>query len=284
MASNEFHRSDNAMHELIIEPNKGLKGIGKELWAYRELFYFLAWRDLVVRYKQTIIGVAWSVVRPLLSVIILTVVFGRLAKLPSEGTPYPLLVMAGTLAWQFFANTVDLSSNSLLNNTAMITKIYFPRLILPTATLIVSLVDFLISFAILVVLLAWYRVWPTPRVLALPAFLLLASMASLGLGYWMSALNAKYRDFRHLVPFMIQFGFYMSPVGFSSEVVPDRWRLLYSLNPMVGVIDGFRWALLGKEASLYLPGFFLSAILVVFLFATGLRKFSGTEREFADVI
>jgi lipopolysaccharide transport system permease protein len=272
------------MQEIVIEPNKGLKDFWQELWAYRELFYFLAWRDLVVRYKQTVIGVAWSLIRPVLSVIILTLVFGFLAKMPSRDVPYPLVAMAGTLPWQFFASTVDMSSNALLNNTAMITKIYFPRLILPTATLIVSLVDFLISAVFLLILMAWYGLWPTVRIAVVPALIVLAAMASLGLGYWMTALNTKYRDFRHLVPFMIQFGFYASPVGYLSDVVPERWRLLYSLNPMVGVIDGFRWALLGKQTSLFLPGFLLSVALTVLLFVTGLRKFNRTEREFADVI
>ena len=272
------------MDEIIIEPNKSLKHFWQELWAYRELFYFLAWKDILVRYKQTVIGIAWSVVRPLLSMIILTVVFGRIAKLPSGNTPYPILVCAAILPWQFFSSILSASSNSLISNRNMITKVYFPRIIIPSTAMVVSLVDFLISFVILVGLMVWYGFWPNWKIVVLPLLLLLAALTSLGAGYWIGALNVKYRDFRHIVPFIVRFGLYLSPVGFSSSLVPEKWRLLYSLNPMVGVIDGFRWALLGKEVDLYLPGFLLSIGLAVALFISGALFFTKTERGFADII
>lgn len=272
------------MDEIVIESNKGLGRLWRELWAYRELFYFLAWRDILVRYKQTVIGIAWSVVRPLLSMLILTVIFGRVAGLPSDNVPYSLLVCAGILPWQFFANIITMSSESLVAHQNMITKIYFPRIIIPSTTMVVSLVDFLISSGILVCLMLWYGLWPTWKILVLPALLLLAAIASLGAGYWISALNVKYRDFRHVVPFAIQFGLYASPVGFSSSVIPENWRFLYSLNPMVGVIDGFRWALLGKQVNLYVPGFLLAIALAVLLFVGGVWFFTHTERKFADII
>ncbi len=272
------------MDEIIIEPNKSLKHFWQELWAYRELFYFLACKDILVRYKQTVIGIAWSVVRPLLSMIILTVVFGRIAKLPSGNTPYPILVCAAILPWQFFSSILSASSNSLISNRNMITKVYFPRIIIPSTAMVVSLVDFLISFVILVGLMVWYGFWPNWKIVVLPLLLLLAALTSLGAGYWIGALNVKYRDFRHIVPFIVRFGLYLSPVGFSSSLVPEKWRLLYSLNPMVGVIDGFRWALLGKEVDLYLPGFLLSIGLAVALFISGALFFTKTERGFADII
>ncbi|MBU7008187.1 ABC transporter permease [Phosphitispora fastidiosa] len=270
--------------EIIIEPGKGFEQYWKDLWRYRELFYFLAWRDILVRYKQTVIGVAWSVIRPLLTMIVFTVVFGKLAKMPSEGVPYPILVYAAMLPWQFFANSLSESSNSLIVNANMLSKVYFPRLIIPASTVIVSMVDFLISFVILAVLMIWYKFVPDIRILALPVFLLLALTASLGFGLWLAALNVKYRDFRYIVPFIVQFGLYISPVGFSSSIVPDQWRLLYSINPMVGVIDGFRWAILGSNVDFYWPGLLLSIGLTVLIFASGLRYFRKTERSFADVI
>lgn len=272
------------MQEIIIEPDKKLKDFWREIWAYRELFYFLAWKDILVRYKQTVMGVAWSLIRPLLSIVVLTVVFGKVAGLPSEHVPYAILVSVAILPWQFFVNTIAMSSESLLNNQGMITKVYFPRIIIPTTTMVVSLVDFLIAGVILAALMVWYHVWPTWRIVAVPPLVLLAGMASLGVGYWVSALNVKYRDFRHLVPFAIQLGLYVSPVGFSSNVVPERWRFLYSLNPMVGVIDGFRWALIGGKEGLYLPGLAVSMVLSLLIFVGGIRFFTRTERKFADVI
>lgn len=238
----------------------------------------------MVRYKQTVIGVAWSVIRPLMTMIVFTIIFGKLAKFPSEGVPYPILVFAGMLPWQMFANGLTVSSNSLVANAPMLSKVYFPRLIVPTSTVIASLVDFLISLAILGILMAWYQFVPGWRIVSLPLFLLVALTAALGFGIWLSALNVRYRDFRYIVPFIAQFGLYISPVGFSSSVIPPTWRSLYYLNPMVGVIDGFRWAILGGDLQLYLPGFALSGALIFVVLWFGLAYFRKTERTFADVI
>jgi len=254
------------------------------LWRYRELFYFLAWRDILVRYKQTIIGIAWALIRPFLTMVVFTIVFGKLAKLPSEGVPYPILVFAAMLPWQFFSNALSGCSNSLISNANLIAKVYFPRLIVPASAVIVSFVDFLISGIILLGLMAWYDFLPSWRILTLPFFIIIAFAASMGAGLWLAALNVKYRDFRYIVPFIVQFGLYISPVGFSSTIVPQEWRLVYSLNPMVGVIDGFRWAILGGEARIYLPGFLLSLGLVFGVLASGVWYFRKVERTFADVI
>ncbi len=270
--------------DLVIEPGRLKRNYWADLKRFRELFLFLAWRDILVRYKQTVIGLAWSIIRPLLTMIVFTVIFGRLAKLPSEGVPYPILVYAAMLPWQFFATAFSDASNSLVSNANMLTKIYFPRIIIPTSTIIVNLVDFLISFVILIGLMIWYQFVPSWRILLLPLFLGLALLTTLGSGLYVSALNVKYRDFKYIVPFIVQFGMYISPVGFSSNVVPDKWRLLYSLNPMVGVIDGFRWCILGNDTSLYLPGFFLSMGLIIFLLIFGTSYFRKVERSFADVI
>lgn len=277
-------KSADAGFDLIIEPNRTTGAFFRELLRYRELFYFLAWRDILVRYKQTVIGVAWSVIRPLLTMLVFTVVFGRLAKLPSEGVPYPILVFSAMLPWQYFANAMQESSNSLIAESRLISKVYFPRLIVPTSSVIVSAVDFLISLALLGLLMLWYGFAPSPGILLMPFFFLLATLSALGVGYWLSALNVKYRDFRYIVPFLVQFGLYVSPVGFSSSVVPGRWRLLYSLNPMVGVIDGFRWCVQGTANSLYLPGFLISAVVSVLVFVSGVWFFRRTERFFADFI
>jgi lipopolysaccharide transport system permease protein len=270
--------------ELVIEAGKTEGQYWKDIWRYRELFYFLSWRDILVRYKQTVIGIAWSLIRPVLTMIVFTVVFGKLAKLPSEGVPYPILVYTALLPWQFFSNSLSESSNSLITNSNLLSKIYFPRLILPTSSVIVGVVDFLISFVILIGLMIWFHFVPQWRILALPFFLALALVTSLGFGLWLAALNVKYRDFRYIVPFIVQFGLYISPVGFSSTIVPEKWRLLYSINPMVGVIDGFRWAILGQSIKLYWPGFILSIVLTTVIFLSGLRYFRNTERVFADVI
>jgi lipopolysaccharide transport system permease protein len=271
-------------NEIIIEAGREERQYWKDLWKYRELFYYLAWRDILVRYKQTVIGIIWALIRPLLTMVVLTVVFGKWAKMPSEGVPYPILVFAAMLPWQFFANSFSGASNSLILNTNLISKVYFPRLIIPTSSVAVSLVDFLISSAILTGLMIWYNFLPTWRILALPFLVLLAIGAALGAGFWISALNVKYRDFRYIVPFIVQFGLYISPVGFASSVVPEHWRWLYSLNPMVGVIDGFRWAILGKDILLYSPGFIISIGLVAVLFFSGLKYFRRTEWFFADII
>ena len=269
---------------LIIEAGHAEQHYWRDLWRYRELFYFLAWRDVLVRYKQTAIGVLWALIRPLLTILVFTVVFGRLAKLPSDGVPYPILVCAAMLPWQFFANAFSEAGNSLIANTNLISKVYFPRLIVPASTAAVAFVDFLISAVILAGLMIWYGFLPDWRLVALPLFVAMAIGAALGAGLWVAALNVKYRDFRYIIPFIVQFGLYISPVGFSSSVVPETWRLLYSINPMVGVIDGFRWALLRGHEAPYWPSFMLSMALAVFLLLTGVFFFRRTERSFADVI
>lgn len=269
---------------LIVEAGRTERHYWKDLWRYRELFYFLAWRDILVRYKQTAIGVAWALLRPFLTMVVFTLVFSKLAKLPSDNVPYPILVFAALLPWQFFANAFTEAGNSLISNANMISKVYFPRLVIPTSAVIVSFVDFLISGVILVALMAWYSYLPDWRIVTLPFFILIAFAAAMGAGLWIAALNVKYRDFRYIVPFVVQLGLYVSPVGFSSAIVPEQWRLLYSLNPMVGVIDGFRWAILGGNTPLYWPGFLLSLTLVAMIFVTGIYYFRKTEKSFADVI
>jgi len=271
--------------ELILEPGRAEKNYWRDLWRYRELFYFLAWRDILVRYKQTVIGIAWAIIRPLLTTVVFTVVFSRIAKLPAPGTaPYALLVMAAMLPWQFFSTSLSESSNSLITNTNLISKIYFPRLIVPAGSVITSFVDFLITLGLMVLMMLWYRFLPDLRLLMLPLFIILASAASLGIGLWLCALNVEYRDFRYIVPFVVQFGLYVSPVGFSSSLVPAKWRLLYSLNPMVGVIDGFRWSLLRGQTPLDLSALLSSIFITTALCASGIWYFRKMERTFADVI
>ncbi|MBE8998654.1 MULTISPECIES: ABC transporter permease [unclassified Nostoc] len=274
-----------SQQELVIEAGRTEQQYWKDIWRYRELFYFLAWRDILVRYKQTVIGMLWALIRPFLTMIVFSVIFGSLAKLPSEGSaPYPILVFAALLPWQFFSNALSECSNSLISNANLISKVYFPRLIVPASSVIVSFVDFLVSAMILLGLMAWYNFVPTWRILSLPLFIGIAFAASLGVGLWLAALNVEYRDFRYIVPFIVQFGLYVSPVGFSSSIVPEQWRLLYYLNPMVGVIDGFRWAILGGESKLYWTGFTLSLGLVALLLVSGIWYFRKMERTFADVI
>jgi lipopolysaccharide transport system permease protein len=276
--------SEEKKYELVIEANKSKLHYWKDIWAYRELFYFLAWRDILVRYKQTVIGIAWSVIRPFLTMVVLTIVFGRIAGLPSGGVPYAVMVYAAMLPWQYFSISFSESSNSLISNSNLLTKVYFPRLIIPTTALVVSLIDFMISMGILVLLMIYYQFMPGWQILTLPLFLLLATITSMGAGYFISSLNVQYRDFRYIVPFIVQFGLYVSPVGFSSDTIPDKWRLLYSLNPMVGVIDGFRWAILGGNTKIYLPGFILSVFISLGLLFLGIRTFRKMERIFADVV
>ncbi|MDJ0734422.1 MAG: ABC transporter permease [Nostocaceae cyanobacterium] len=271
-------------HELVIEAGRTEKQYWQDLWRYRELFYFLAWRDILVRYKQTVIGIAWALIRPFLTMVVFTVVFGNLAKLPSEGAPYPILVFSAMLPWQFFANSLSECSNSLITNANLLSKVYFPRLVVPTSAVVVSFVDFMVSGMILLGLMAWYNFVPSWRILTLPLFIVIAFAAAMGAGLWLASLNVQYRDFRYIVPFIVQFGLYISPVGFSSSIVPEQWRFIYSLNPMVGVIDGFRWAILGGESNLYLPGFLLSLGLVFLMFVSGIWYFRKMERTFADVI
>jgi len=270
---------------LVLEPNRIEKQYWKDLWRYRELFVILAWRDIAVRYKQTFIGVAWALIRPFLTMVVFTVIFGKLAKLPSDGdAPYAILVFAAMLPWQFFSTALSSCSESLIANSNLLTKVYFPRLIVPAAAVITSFVDFLVSFVILAGLMVWFQWMPSWRLLTLPLWVAVAFTASMGAGLWLASLNVQYRDFRYVVPFLVQFGLYVSPVGFSSAIVPAKWQLLYSLNPMVGVIEGFRWAIIGRGATINPAGFWLSMGIVALLAITGVRQFRRMEQRFADVI
>lgn len=267
----------------VIEPGRAEKNYWRDLWVFRELFYILSWRDLKVRYKQTVIGAAWSVIRPLLTTLIFTVVFNRVAKLSAPANvPYAILVFTGMLPWQFFANALTEASNSLIGNANLISKIYFPRLIIPASSIITSLVDFAISFLLLILMMLYYKFVPDLKILMLPVFIGLVFLASFGTGLFVTALNVKYRDFRYIIPFIIQIGLYITPVGFTSNIVPEKWRFWYSLNPMVGVVDGFRWCIIGGD--LYLPSILLSLVITFSFLFLGIWYFRKTEKTFADNI
>ena len=270
---------------LVLEPGRAESNYWRDLWSYRELFAVLAWRDLAVRYKQTVIGVAWAVIRPVLTMLIFTVLFSHVARLPSEGhAPYPVMVFAGMLPWILFSTVLGEAADSLVSNANLIGKVYFPRLIVPSATILVALMDFLITFVLLLLMMVWYRFLPDWRFFLLPCFVVLATLASLGPALYMTALNVKFRDFRYIIPFVLQFGLYVSPIGFSSAVVPAKWRMLYNLNPVVGVIDGFRWCLLHGQTNFYLPGFLLSIFVTSAFLLLGIWYFRKTERTFADLV
>lgn len=275
------------MSRLVIEAGKTERAYWSDLWRYRELFFFLSWRDILVRYKQTVIGVLWAVLRPLLTMIVFTVVFGRLAKMPSEGLPFPVFVYVAMLPWQFFSSALAEASNSLIGNSNMISKIYFPRLVIPASAVIVCFMDFLISAVILAGLMVGFHVMPGWRLLWLPLFTALALLASFGISLWLSALNVKYRDFRYIIPFIVQFGLYVSPVGYGSTTVRakcgDLVYQLYGLNPMVGVIDGFRWAV-GSNAPFNVFSLLTSIAVAVLLLFSGVKYFRSTEKAFADII
>lgn len=271
--------------DLWIEAGRTEKNYWRDLWRYRELFYFLAWRDILVRYKQTVIGIAWALVRPFLTMLIFTFVFNKVAKIPApSAVPYALMVFAAMLPWQFFSTALSESSGSLIGNANLISKIYFPRLIVPASSVITSFVDFLITLGLMAVMLLWYGFLPDWRLTTLPLFIALAFGAAFGIGLWLCALNVKYRDFRYIVPFIVQFGLFISPVGFSSQLVPERWRWLYGCNPMVGVIDGFRWALLRGETPLDQTALLLSVVITCAFCVSGIWYFRRVERTFADVI
>lgn len=269
--------------ELVIEAGRAERHYWRDLWRYRELLGFLAWRDVKVRYKQTVLGAAWALLQPAITLAIFTFVFGKLAAMPSGGVPYPLLVMAGLLPWQLFANSLTSASSSLVSNSHLISKVYFPRLIVPLASVAVALLDFALVAALYGVLCVWFDYLPDARVLFVPLFVLAALLAALGAGLWLTALTVRFRDFRFIVPFLIQLGVFLSPVGFSSANLPN-WRLLYSLNPMVGAIDGFRWCLLGGAQPLWWPGQLLGLGVTALLLLTGIWYFRRTERSFADII
>jgi lipopolysaccharide transport system permease protein len=271
------------MDKITIEAGRSEKNYWGDLWRFKELFYILSWRDFKVRYKQTALGIAWAVLRPFLTMMVFTFVFGRIAKLPPEGSaPYAVMVFAAMLPWQFFSNALTEASNSLVGNSNLISKVYFPRLIVPASAIITSFVDFGISFLLFIGIMVYYQYMPSINIIALPLFLIMTFLFAFGLGVYLTALNVKYRDFKYIIPFVVQFGIYISPVGFSSTIVPERYRLLYSLNPMVGIIDGFRWCIIGTPVDPY--AIFISiAISVVFLFI-GIRYFRKTEKTFADII
>jgi lipopolysaccharide transport system permease protein len=267
-----------------IEPSRGWISLGfKDLWQYRELLFFLAWRDIKVRYTQTALGVAWAIIQPLFTMLVFTLFFGRLAKVPSDGIPYPLFSYTALLPWQLFAYALTESSNSVVANERLITKVYFPRLVIPLASILAGLVDFVIAFTLVVGMMIWYGVRPSWATLTLPFFLVLAIATALGVGLWLSALNVQYRDIRYTLNFIVQFWLFASPVAYSSTLVPARWRPLYGLNPMAGVIEGFRWALLGKAQA---PGAMLwvSVIVVALVLVGGLYYYRRMEKTFADVV
>ena len=278
-------RSKNSEQVLILEPNRIEKQYWKDLWRYRELFAILAWRDVAVRYKQTAFGVAWALIRPFLSMVVFTVIFGNLAGLPTDGdAPYAIMVFAAMLPWQFFASALGSVSGSLMNGVGLFSKVYFPRLIAPAASVITCLVDFALSFIILAILMIWYRYWPTWRLLTLPFWLLVVFCFSMGLGLLISTLMIRYRDLGFVVPFFVQIGQYISPVAYSTSIVPAKWQFIYGLNPMVGVIEGFRWAILGKSATVNSLSISLSLLMVVVLIVTGVLRFRAVEKTFVDVI
>ena len=279
--SDSFNKDD---FDLIISKENTERNYWFHLWKYRDLFLILTWRDIKVRYKQTVLGVLWSVIKPLLSMLVFTFVFGRLANL-NAGTeaPYAIMVYAGLLPWYFFSNSLTESSNSLVSNAQLISKVYFPRIIIPTSTFITSLIDFLISFGILIALMVYFKFVPNWHILFLPVFLFIAFLTSFGIGLFITALNVKYRDFRYIIPFIIQFGLFISPVGYSSSIVPEKWALLYSLNPLVGVIDGFRWCILGED-NVNWNSLLISCFLTIIILFFSIRYFRKMEKTFADFI
>jgi lipopolysaccharide transport system permease protein len=278
-------KAESERFDLLIEAGRGAKNYWRDLWRYRELFYFLAWRDILVRYKQTAIGIAWALVRPFLTMLVFTFIFSRVAKLPAPGSvPYALLVFAAMLPWQFFSTALSEASNSLIGNSNLISKVYFPRLIVPAGSVITSFVDFLITLGLMAGMMVWYGFLPDWRLLTLPLFMALAFGSAFGAGLWLCALNVRYRDFRYIVPFIVQFGLYLSPVGFSSNIVPEGLRLIYALNPMVGVIDGFRWALLRGQSPLAGYALIASILVTSVLCLSGIWYFRRTEKTFADII
>jgi len=271
---------------IIIEAGRTEKHYWRDLWRYRELFYILSWRDIKVRYKQTVIGALWSVAKPLITMVIFTLVFSKLANMGADSgsAPYAVMVFAALLPWQFFSNALSEASNSLISNTNLISKVYFPRLIIPTSSVITSLIDFVISLGLMAVMMIFYRYLPSWQVVFMPLFLLLAFLCSMGIGLWLTALNVKYRDFRYIVPFIVQFGLYISPVGFNSNRIPEKYRLLYSLNPMVGIIDGFRWSILGANNPFPKQSLAISIVVSLFFLWLGISKFRKMEKTFADLI
>ncbi len=270
--------------DLIREAGKEELHYWRDIWRYRELFFFFAWRDILVRYKQTIVGIAWCLLRPAIATLILTFIFSKLANLPSLDMPYPILVFSGMLPWQFFSTSLNDAAGSVVGSASMITKIYFPRIIIPISTVIVNLVDLAISVVILIFLMMWYSYLPSWKIIFMPFFIMIAVILSFGFGLWFASLNVKYRDIRYVIPFAVQIGMYISPIGFSSAIVPDSWKLAYSINPLVGVIDGCRWAISGNSAQLYWQSIAISVLSSCILLVLSVLYFRKTEKYFADVI
>lgn len=271
------------MEELIIEAGKAEKHYWKDIWRYRELFYILSWRDIKVRYKQTVIGATWAIIRPMLTMIIFTIIFGRIAGMQNDTTvPYALVVLSAMLPWQFFSTALSEASNSLISNTNLVSKVYFPRLIIPASSVITSFVDFGISFGLLAIMMLFYRFAPSWQICWLPVFIILSFLASFGVGLYLTAVNVKYRDFRYIVPFIVQFGLFVSPVGYNIYRIPEKWRMVYCLNPMAGIINGFRWSIVGEP--MYWPGFCVSAAVTILFLIIGIWYFRKTEKSFADNI
>ncbi|WP_445370375.1 ABC transporter permease [Methylomonas sp. HW2-6] len=269
--------------KIVITPQKKLINLYIELWDHRDLLLILAWRDFKVRYKQTVIGASWAVLRPLLSMLIFTIVFNKIARLPTEGnTPYSLMVFTAMLPWYLFINSFNESANSIVENSTIVSKVYFPRIIIPSTSVFVNFIDFIISLFILFSIMAWHKLIPSTNIIYIPYFLLIAILYSLGLSYFVSALNVKYRDFRYIVPFISQIGLYLSPVGFSSQLIPEEWRMIYSINPMASVIDGFRWAIFGEGSNLYMPTLYVGTFVSISTFIVGMNYFLHAERKFAD--
>jgi len=273
---------------IIIEAGKENITYWRDLWSNRELLYYLTLRDILIRYKQTLLGIAWGAFRPLLTIFVFTIVFGRIAHLSDNGVPYAIMVCCGILPWQFFSNSLNDASNSLLNNSDILSKVYFPRMIFPISAISISIVDFVISFGILCILMLCYSFTPAWTIIAIPFFLAIAFTTSLGAGFLISALNVRFRDFKFIVPFLLQLGLFISPVGYNSttgcQIVPDKWKVLYYLNPMAGVIDGFRWSVIGSKAPLYLPGIYMSLAVSFFILFIGIRFFRKVEKNFVDII
>ena len=276
--------SAKSLPTLLITPAQNWASLGlAELWEYRELIYFLTWRDIKVRYKQTVLGAAWAIIQPFFMMVVFSIFFGHLAKVPSDGIPYPIFTFCALLPWQLFAHALSESSNSIVANERLITKVYFPRLVVPISAVLAGLVDFAIAFVVLLGMMAFYGIMPTWAVVTLPLFILLAIMTALGVGLWLSALNVQYRDVRYTITFLTQFWLFLTPVAYPSSLIPEKWRPLYGLNPMAGVVEGFRWALLGKTEG---PGPLLavSVAVVVLIFVGGLYYFRRMEQTFADVV
>jgi lipopolysaccharide transport system permease protein len=256
----------------------------RDLWVYRELIYFMVWRDLKVRYKQTVLGVSWAILKPFLTMVVFSIFFGQLAKVPSDGLPYPIFAFAALLPWELFVAALNFASRSLVVNSNMVTKVYFPRLILPLASILGGVVDFLIAFIILIGMMVYYKVNPSPSVWLLPLFLLLCLLTAIGVGLWLSALNVLYRDIGYITHFLAQFWLFITPVAYPASMVPEKWHLLYALNPMTGVVEGFRWALLGSQQSAPTEMLLVSSLVAIFLLISGLFYFRRMERLFADMI